>query len=142
MTTGADIAVQRFVYRTIRAAVAPGIAVDTRPRKADGLPYVWVGQSEVREHEIGFEVLLTLEVWSEKENAVECKTLQNTARASLHMYFDSERTTTDPTWTDETARWTFRLINEEFSRAQLEQQNNVWHGTQRFRFLVQQTVLA
>lgn len=141
MTTGADIAVQRYVYRTLRAAAAAGVAVDTRPRKAEGLPYVWVGQSEVREHEIGYEVLIAVEVWSEKENAVECKALQATARASLHMYFDSEQTETDPTFSDDTASWTFRLINEEYSRAQLEQQNNVWHGMQRFRFLLEQTVV-
>lgn len=148
---GPGITAQQHAFRAIRARVASTIPVETRSRNNGALPYVFVGPPEVRNHEIGHEIFLAIDVWSEKEGATQCQQLQHEVRLALHGIQDVDVDESNAVFSDTTeltadsevypagyaGRWRFMLITEEMSRAQLEIKNQAWHGMQRFRLLAE-----
>ena len=132
---GPDITAQEYAYRTIRAAVAADIPVETRPRTNGPLPYVYVGAASLREHPVGYEISLSVEVWSTKEGPIQGKQVQQTVRAALDGTVH-----TDVTESVGAISWRFTLIHEELAITQLERANSVWHGSQKFRFLAESQV--
>ena len=132
MPNGFDITVQQHAYRAIRAAVAAGISVETRPRTNGEIPYVYLGEAEVRDHPVGREVILHVETWSKKEGPVQCKQLQHAVRTALDgtVHLDVLESS------DGSGQWRYTLIHEEHSETRLEIDDAVWRGEQRFRILV------
>jgi hypothetical protein len=132
MANGPDITAQEFAFRAIRAAVPSAVPVETRPQTNGEIPYVFVGDSSVQWHPVGFEISLTVMCWSKKEGGVEVKQLQNAIRTALDwlMHVDAPAS-------DASQPWRFTLITETSARASIDVSNSVWHGSQSFRILAE-----
>lgn len=129
---GPDITAQEYLYRAIRAAVASDVPVETRPRTNGPLPYVYVGSASLREHPVGYEISVAVDVWSTKEGPIQGKQIQQQVRTALDGVVH-----TDVTESASATVWRFTLIHEELAITQLERANSVWHGAQKFRVLAE-----
>lgn len=133
MANGFDITVQQHAYRAIRAAVPEAVPVETKPRTNGQIPYVYVGETEIRDHPVGREITLRVETWSKKEGPVECKQLQHQIFGAL----DDTRHIDLIESSNGSGQWRYTLIHEEYRNARLEASNSLWHGSQRFRILAE-----
>lgn len=133
MANGFDVTAQQHAYRAIRAAVPSAVAVETKPRTNGAIPYVYVGETEIRDHPVGREIILRVETWSKKEGPIECKQLQHAVFGAL----DDTRHLDVSESPSGSGAWRYTLIHEEYRSTRLEASNGLWHGTQRFRVLAE-----
>lgn len=128
MAIGCDLALQQELYDTVFAALeasalAGEVDLVTMPAVDQRLPYVFIGPSETNEHEIGWELFATIEVWSANDGTDQAKQIQEIVRTALH---DKDSTTVD---------FEFTFIRQVSSELILDGDREAWQGTQRFRAL-------
>lgn len=114
-----DLLFQQHAY-TLLAAEFTAAKVDVFPPGNRALPYIQLGNSEYQDSPA--EAVLTLWVhhWSSAEGPHEVKDQMSRTRGLLH----GTHATASP--------WKFSCIRENFSDVLLDEDNETWHGVQRF----------
>lgn len=121
---GPDLTFQTLIGNRA-AAVTTGADVVAHPTPNQALPYIHIGESDIRDYPGGHEVICIVKVYSSAEGPHEAKGIQDALRLDLHdglMTLDS---------------WQFTAIREEFSDVIFDPTDQTWQSVQRFRALAQ-----
>lgn len=121
MASSPDLDFQTACFTELAAELA-GVTVLAHPGHEQPLPYVFLGESEVADNNPnGHEVIVHVHSWSKLEGPHQLKQIQHTIREALHNNSISQ------------GDWRFSCIREDFAKSFLDEDNETWHGVQRFR---------
>jgi hypothetical protein len=117
-----ELAFQTVVYERVTAAL-PSVPNGTTPPGNQVLPYVQFGNTDTEDHEIGHDITIYVHHWAGGRSPHIVKENMHAVRNELHgtIYTNNG--------------WRFSCIRETFADVLLDEDEQTWHGIQRFRAL-------
>lgn len=122
MPDSPDLVLQRVINDILTTHLS-SVPSGAHPPGERSLPYIQFGNSEVNDNPVGHDLLMYVHTWSSTEGPHQVKAYQQTIREQLHGLTTSRDS------------WQFVNVREEFCDVILDEDEETWHGVQRFRTL-------
>lgn len=118
----ADLEFQAILFSEI-TAVAGGVTVTAHAKPGETLPMIVIGQSEAESTVAGNMLSVHVHVWDNSEGPHVVKDLQDKIQTAME----------DGNYTG--ANYSFCINVMEFATCFIDEDNETWHGVQRFKVL-------